>query len=845
MSLVRATLRLQLSAGFTFADVRQHLSYFSSLGISHLYLSPVSTARPGSTHGYDVIDHSAVSPALGGEHGLRALAESARAFDIGIVLDIVPNHMAAHPDNVWWADVLRHGLDSPYASWFDIDWSPPVHTLQGRVLAPFLSGSCRSVLAAGRIRLALDEYDETFFIEAEGMRYPIAPGSLEENGEFPQDTLKLYENNTLANRHRLEALLARQHYRLSGWRLAARCINWRRFFEINDLIGVRVEEPSVFDAVHALTLRLYEEGVIDGVRIDHVDGLADPSGYCRRLREALDVRTPGRPEGRRHQQVWLVVEKILAADEHLPDSWKADGTTGYDFMDQVSAVLHDACSETALTHAWQEVSGDPCNAAEQVWQVRRRLLRRHFVAERRTLLKNIEASKRFGGPALPWGPSLTAAMLDGVLCTLPVYRSYIDLNTMPPGPQREAVKRFQQLTPPLAAKSQEDTVFYRYGRLISRNEVGSDPDTIALSPSAFHSANVWRARHAPRSMLATATHDHKRGEDVRARLAVLSEIPAAWIQASRSWLHRPGLAFPLTSKLQAGERYILFQTMVGAWPLDLSPDDHAGLLAYVQRLAQWRLKALREAKQSSDWLVPDRWYEQKAEDYLVSLVLDRSERPLIGDIGRFAASIAPSGVMNSLAQTLLRLTVPGVPDLYQGAEGWDLSLVDPDNRRPVDFTARSAMLALLDATTDLAQLLPEWRTGAIKQALIARVLGLRRKQPELFDVGGYLPLDVSGARKEHALAFLRTWRDQSVVVIVPRVCAEAVMARVPALPMPEPAWWQDTAVTPPTQLKGARFADVLAGSAGKVLTGVDADGRLLLSDVLSALPVAVLRPTAV
>ncbi|TKR57220.1 malto-oligosyltrehalose synthase [Allopusillimonas ginsengisoli] len=844
MSLVRSTLRLQLSPDFTFDDARGHLPYFSSLGISHLYLSPVSTARPGSTHGYDVTDHAVVSPVLGGEDGLRVLAQCAREMGIGIVLDIVPNHMATHPDNVWWDDVLRHGPESPYATWFDIDWSSPLRALRGRVLAPFLAGSLRSRLAAGCINLILDDDAQTFFIEADGMRYPVAPGSLDNEGLTAQDTLKLYEKNSPGSRCRLEALLARQHYRLAWWRVAARSINWRRFFEINDLIGVRVEEPPVFDAVHALTLRLYEEGVIDGVRIDHVDGLADPAGYCQRLREALDARTPRRPEGQRQQQAWLVVEKILATSEHLPESWQVDGTTGYDFMDQVSAVLHEAGGEMPLTHAWQELSGDLCSAAEQVRQVRRYLLRRHFVAERRALLTSIEASMRFGGPARPWGPSLVAAMADGMLCTLPVYRSYIDADTVPRGPQRDVVKRFQQLTPPLAAKSQEDTVFYRYGRLISRNEVGSDPDEFALSPSAFHAANVWRARHAPRSMLATATHDHKRGEDVRARLAVLSEIPVAWAQASRSWLHWPGQAFPLTSKQQAGVRYILFQTMVGAWPLDLSPDDHTGLLGYVQRLAQWRLKALREAKQKTGWLVPDRWYEQKSEDYLVSLVLDRAEHPLIGDIGRFAATIAPSGVMNSLTQTLLRLTVPGVPDLYQGADGWDFSLVDPDNRRPVDFAARSLSLKAFNAATDLRTLLPEWRSDAIKQALIARVLGLRGEQPGLFDQGDYFPLYVSGRRREHVLAFSRSWRGECVVVIVSRVCAEAVMARAPALPLPEPDWWQDTAVTLPAQFKGARFTDVLAGTAGKALIGVDAESRLTLCNVLSALPCAVLTPAS-
>lgn len=842
MSRVRATIRLQLGPRFTLDDVRRHLAYFNSLSISHLYLSPVARARPGSAHGYDVVDHGEVSPELGGEQALRALADAAHEFGMGLVLDIVPNHMATHPDNAWWEDVLRQGPTSVYATWFDIDWMPPARALQGRVLAPFLAGSRRSRLAAGHIRLAFDDVARTFFVEAEGVRYPLAPGSLDDDGLNPQGTLRLYEGDEPESRRRLEALLARQHYRLSGWRLAARCINWRRFFEIGDLIAMRIEEPPVFDAVHALTLRLYEEGVIDGVRVDHVDGLTDPAGYCRRLRAALDERAPRRPAGRREERAWMVVEKILARGERLPENWGADGTTGYDFMDQVAAVLHDPGGEMPLTHAWEAVSGDPRSAAAHVWQARRQLLRRHFVAERRALLTSIRATLALGGPALPWVPSLADTMLDGVLSTFPVYRSYVDAGTVPRGPQRDAIRRFQQLTPPLAAKSQEDTMFYRYGRLISRNEVGSDPDVFALSPAAFHAANVWRARHAPRSMLATATHDHKRGEDVRARLAVLSEIPAVWRRVSESWLHWAGQAFPLTGPRQAGERYMLFQTMVGAWPLGLTPDDQAGLLAYVQRLAQWQLKALREAKQNTGWLAPDRWYEQKAEDFLVSLVLERGDQPLIRDIGQFAGMVAAPGIMNSLAQTLLRLTVPGVPDLYQGTEWWDFSLVDPDNRRPVDVAARSAALAALDAGMGPRGLLDDWRSGHLKQALIARVLRLRHAQPDLFERGRYRPLPASGLRQDHVLAFMRAWRGESVIVIVPRLGAQAVMAREPALPAPEPAWWRGTAVTLPARCKGGRFVEVLAGGGAEHV--IRADGRLALDEVLKVLPVAVLAPAA-
>jgi (1->4)-alpha-D-glucan 1-alpha-D-glucosylmutase len=877
MNSVRATVRLQLNAGFTLDDARARLDYFDSLGISHLYLSPVSRARSGSLHGYDVVDHGQVNPELGGERALRDLAHAARLRGMGLVIDIVPNHMATDASNAWWWDVLAQGADSAYAHWFDIDWRSPSRRLRGKVLAPFLAQSYMRSLGEGQIQLVFDSAAGQYCVSASGMYFPLAPGSFDEEGRARHEILKRYEATDPEGRRRLHALLGRQHYLLAWWRSAARFINWRRFFEISDLVGMRVENPEVFDAVHALTLRLYAEGLIDGVRVDHVDGLADPPAYCRNLRAALEERVGLRPPELRGQTPWVVVEKILAPGEALDESWKVDGTTGYDFMDQVCAVLHDEHGRRQLGDNWRRISGDVRTSREHVRDARRQLLRRHFVAERAGLLRAMALVAP--EDMLRWGPALSGQLVDGILVSFPVYRSYLDPRALAGGPAREALTRLQQLTPPLAAKSLEDTVFYRYGRLLSRNEVGSDPDIFSITPDAFHAQGIKRAQALQGAMLATATHDHKRGEDARARLAVLSELPKAWGRASHRWLHWPDTGYALSGRLQAGERYMLFQTIVGAWPVDLDLDDDDGLRSFVRRLVLWQTKALREAKVSSSWFTPDYWYEQRAEDFLISLVLEHENHMLIRDIGRFAQYIAPAGALNSLAQLVMRLTFPGVPDLYQGTEWWDFSLVDPDNRTPVDFAARERALAELDGDVMLAaadpgeagsaiwatrRLLAQWRSGRLKQALLCRLLRFRREAPGLFADGGYQPLAVKGPRHCHVIAYARTWQRSMLIVIVPRLCASAlcgadtdsaaaadagnpqlsvpwneeqmpVEARLPCVPS---SFWTGTRVMLPPDMAGLRLRDRLAGG----LHQADQEGGLALACVLDPLSVAVLQP---
>ncbi len=740
----RATLRLQFHRGFTFADARALVPYFARLGVSHLYASPIAVARPGSMHGYDAIDATRVNPELGGEAGLRSLAAALAEAGLGLILDIVPNHMAADPANAWWADVLRRGRASRYARYFDIDWQA-----DDKVLLPILGRPLDEALAAGELKR--EEGRLSYFSH----RLPLAEGDA---------------SGSLAD------LLARQHYRLAWWRTASDRINWRRFFDINELVCLRMEEPEAFEAVHALPLRLHAEGLIDGLRVDHVDGLTDPAAYCQTLRRRLG-------EG-----AYLVVEKILLDGESLPEDWRCDGTTGYDFMNDVSALQHDAAGEACLGAAWSALSGRPAGFAPEEQAARREIVARSFSAQ-----LDACAAAFAGGEFAP--PTLRRVLAE-VLAHFPVYRTYAAAG-VPSAADREvlrraadgarrtclatdrwaiepvlrlfssghpaAVARFQQLSAPVAAKSVEDTAFYRYGRLLSRNDVGFDVETFSLDAQAFHARVLARAATHPRAMLATATHDHKRGEDVRARLAVMSAmaqewaaLQARWIEGSAS-LRRSGAPY-------AGDIAMLLQTIVGAWPLDLDVGDADGRAAFAARLVAWQQKALREAKLFSDWAAVNEAYEDAARRFTLALVAEAALPALLQEVAGLVSRIAAAGAVNGLAQCVLRLTVPGVPDLYQGTEFWDFSLVDPDNRRPVDFAARSAALR----GAELPTLAAAWRDGHIKQALIAHLLALRRRMPGLFAQGSYEPVVVEGPAASSLIAFVRRHGDQSLLVALPR-----------------------------------------------------------------------------
>ena len=920
MKPLSATARLQFHSGFTLDDGERLVPYFSDLGISHYYASPLLTARAGSTHGYDIVDHNRINEELGGEEALKRLVATLRAHGMGLILDIVPNHMGVGGnDNAWWLDVLEWGRASPYAEYFDIDWDPPDASLRGRMLAPFLGSPYGECLANGDLVLRFDDDDGRLFVSYYTHRFPISPldyasvlltggGVLEgparmfgelgpgrrdetrrrakearEELLLPQyakaieETLRAYDAGTPEGQERLHRLLERQNYRLSWWRAATDEINWRRFFDVNGLAGVRVEIPEVFEDTHRTVFRLYEQGLIDGVRIDHVDGLASPRDYCRKLRRRLDALTPKRPEGLRDERAVLWVEKILFPHEHLASDWMTDGTTGYDFMNDASAVLHDPAGEAPLTELWTSLTGRPALFEDEAEPARRQILREslsselasvaaalHRVARRSLLTRDYTFSgirgtliellthfhtyRIYAGPggisesdqrAMDWamaGARRTVRASDRELLELVgQWVSGTGLRDLPAGTRRQewlrAMVKFQQLSAPTAAKSVEDTAFYRYGRLLSRNEVGSEPSQWAITPAGLHAANRERQKRFPRALLATATHDHKRGEDTRARLAVLSGIPGEWETAVQRWMR---LNAPLRRDLggpapDAADELMIYETLVAAWPLSLGPDDAGGLDAYRERLGNWLEKSLREAKRHSGWAVPNTDYEGASQAFMAGC-LDPA-RPVAGEIAAFAARIAPYGAVGGLSQTMLRLASPGIPDLYQGTEGWDFSLVDPDNRRPVDYERRAAAL---QASEEPAALMRHWRDGRVKQAIIQRALAFRSRAPSLFTVGSYLPLQIEGPRADNVIAFARVHEERSALVAVTRCPIDMPLSE--SWPVVNGVGWEDTVIIPPKNFIGAMARNMLdKGRSGEL------DGALRVKELLEYLPVALLE----
>jgi (1->4)-alpha-D-glucan 1-alpha-D-glucosylmutase len=853
-------MRLQLHRGFTFSDASALAPYFAALGISHLYVSPITTARHGSTHGYDVVDPTRINPELGGEDEFRRFVAELRRHELGLIVDIVPNHMAIGNENAWWMDVLARGRGSPYARYFDIDWDPPNHGLAGKVLLPVLGRPYGEALEAGEITLGLDT-ERSFVIRYFDHVFPVAAGEA-----LREAALRDFDPTSAQGCKKLHDLLERQPYRLAWWRTANDEINWRRFFDINELAALRLEDDEVFEAVHAMLFRLYAEGLIDGVRVDHVDGLAEPEKYCRTLRQRLRALEKKRPPDAPRDEAYLVVEKILARKERLPAEWRTDGTTGYDFMDDVSALLHEQSGEPALRDLWQRISGRPGDFEPEEELARRQTLERSFSAQREALVETLYAIAQSRLATRDYARAAIRRCLTEILAAFRVYRAYARVGhaspddeaavsqavaraekTCFPGDkqllltlgnwlsgtridaaldhlQNVALARFQQLSAPLCAKAVEDTAFYRYGRLLSRNDVGFDPRVFACSAAEFHGRMRNRAATLPHAMLATATHDHKRGEDVRARLAVLSEIPRDWAEAVERWIassapHCTAVANGLMPS--GGNLAILFQTIVGAWPHGLELSDQARLAAFAERIAAWQRKALREAKLHSDWSAPDEAYERAAADYIAWLFSGRSE--LLTDLAAFARRIATAGAANGLAQLLVKLTAPGVPDIYQGCEYWDLSLVDPDNRSPVDFAVRQSSLR----ATPLDELLMNWQDGRLKQFVIARILALRKTVPHLFSDSEYVPLAASGPQTECIVAFARILPDAAAIVAFCRFNDRHLGDRggdvLPILQCSE------TRISIPRQLQDT-FCDVLAGerrvSLGPAIAARELFGRL-------------------
>ena len=891
---------------------------------------------------------------LGGEDGFDALVETLRQHGLGVVLDLVPNHVGiGQGENHRWLDVLEYGRSSPYADWFDIDWDPPKPELRGRVLLPFLGDLYGHVLERGELSLAFDAgsgslcaryYDHSIPLSPrtyprvlqgrKGAGEEALPAALEaaldgfsglarvrgrsafrERAEALKAELRDVSSRDPeaarflaacvsrfsgtpgqpASFGPLHALLEAQSWRLAYWRVAADEINYRRFFNINDLAGLRVEREDVFEATHALVLRWVREGRVDGLRIDHVDGLFDPRGYCDRLQR----RTGSRP-------LWIVVEKILAGHESLPAAWPVAGTTGYDFLNQVNGLFVDPDGEAPLLALYEEICGEPLDFDEIAYAARKHVVNFLLNAELQVLSNELDRISESRWDTRDFTlVSLREALKEVVAC-FPVYRTYVDgrgarsddrrtiewavrvargrsadpegslfeaigeiltadfAKGLPRAFQRDAVRRFamhfQQFSGPVMAKGIEDTTFYRRIPLLSLNEVGGDPRRFGVSVQAFHHLCRERAKHWPASLLATATHDTKRGEDVRTRLDVLSEIPSEWAEQVRRWFRLNASRKREVEDRPAPEpvhEYLLYQTLVGSWPAELSarapdapsargpaePLDAAALAIYRERVEGYLVKALREAKTRSSWRHPNEPYEQACLEFLGRLLDAESQHPFLGELAAFSARVAGLARPATLAQAALKLTVPGVPDVYQGCELTDLALADPDNRRPVDFVRRKEMLSRVlsleggAAATDgaLQPSLAAWSIDELKLLVTARLLRLRSARAALFRDGAYLPLEVHGKEAERSVAFARHLGDEAVVVVAPRLCAGLVddAGRLP------PGTWGDTAVRLPAAWRGSAWRDAVTERAVS-LPAVRGEAALPLDLLYEQLPLAVL-----
>ncbi len=861
-----ATYRIQFRRDFGFARAADLAPYLADLGVTDLYASPLFRARPESTHGYDVVDPRGLDPRLGTAEGFDSLSGALSDRGMGLLLDIVPNHMAATAANPWFRDVLEKGMRSPFARFFDIDWSE-----DERTLLPILGEPLSEAIQDGRLTLEVADsglivryYDRAIpldpatygdlllhrsdrledALDAEDPlrrefqllldRVEALPPSSERPPEGGESTggrreavkrrlIELYRsratlrefldenilefNDTAREPALLAGLLEQQAYRLAFWREAARHLNYRRFFNISDLIGMRVEDPDVFEATHALTLRLMGEGRVAGLRVDHIDGLLDPEEYLTRLQSRL-AASAGRPG-----PFFVVVEKILEGAESLPPEWPVCGTTGYEFLRDVQGLFLDPEGLEALRRDFARRTGDARRMGEAAFEEKRRIIRTRLAPEARSLARELEPIAKEAVDGEDLDPSELDDGLVAVTAGLPVYRTYArDLDvpsrdrdaiasalaaagrhgagspaaldalgkilrlefpeSLPPRRRRAwlaFLQRWQQFTGPAMAKGVEDTAFYRLNALLAVNEVGSDGEAVTVDQ--FHLRMEERQRLWPHGLNATSTHDTKRSEDVRARLTALTDLAPDWERRLDRWMEWNA---PRRGRIReqavpdASEEILLYQTLLGAWPFS---DDEVA--EFRKRLRGVIVKSLREGKLHSNWNDPDAAYEAAVLDFADRILEDTPENRFLADFHQFRGPVAAAGAVRSLAQTLLKITAPGVPDFYQGTEVWDLSLVDPDNRRPVDFGRWAAALAELDARPahDLAALLEDlrrhWTDGRIKLFLTSRALRVRASLPRLFARGRYVPVGARGPDASRVVAFARNRGDEWILVAAP------------------------------------------------------------------------------
>jgi|RhiMethySRZTD1v2_1073278.scaffolds.fasta_scaffold04406_6 (1->4)-alpha-D-glucan 1-alpha-D-glucosylmutase len=932
MKIPSATYRLQFTPEFGFSEAAGVLPYLHALGISDIYASPIFHAREGSQHGYDVVDPNELNPQLGSEEEFESLNEQARRLGLGWAQDIVPNHMAYDGQNRMLMDVLENGEASPFFDFFDIDWQHPYESMRGKVLAPFLGGFYGECLEKGEIALHydrhglgvryfslqlpvnLESYSEVLtqnlnllrkrlgshhldFIKLLGVLYALKNIPPKQESADRADQIlfvkqmlwELYTGTREIKEHLdaniarfngipgnpesfslLDRLLSQQHYRLSFWKVAAEELDYRRFFNINELISLRVEDEKVFRHSHTLIFKLVREGKLSGLRVDHVDGLYDPLGYLKRLRqEAGDL--------------YLTVEKILGVDEELPSAWPVEGTTGYDYLNILNGIFCAGQQRRRFNQIYERFTGLETSWPALMPEKKRLIIGKYMAGDIESLaylLKRVSSRDRHAADVTLYG--LKRALVE-VLAFFPVYRSYVspgsfsaqDRDQLTKAVERakeanaglllelnyigrfllldfadhatdeernrwtDFVMHFQQLTGPLMAKGSEDTALYVYNRLLSLNEVGGAPDRFGASVEEFHDFNLRRLAHWPHAMNATATHDTKRGEDARARINVLSELPAEWEKNLRTWSRTNRAKKTKLRGAEAPDRndeYFLYQTLIGSYPLNQDQDGE-----FLERLTAYLIKAVREAKVHTEWLKPDGAYEQAFVDFARQILAPAEGNRFMEEFLPFAKKIAYCGMFNSLSQTLLKIASPGVPDVYQGTELWDLSFVDPDNRRPVDYAKRRHLLEELkdgevkDRPGLLRDLLSRWEDGRIKLYLIHKLLDFRRAHRELFTDGEYIPLEATGESRQAVCAFARRKGQTWALAVVPRLVGHRVYHGTPPLGAEV---WNSTALSLRDDMPG-RWLDIISGERLEA-SDTAPTKNLLLRGVFNNFPAALL-----
>ncbi|HEX6495634.1 MAG TPA: malto-oligosyltrehalose synthase [Acidobacteriaceae bacterium] len=973
-----ATYRVQMHHDFTFDQAAAIVPYLERLGMGDFYASPIFEARPGSMHGYDVTRHDRLNPELGGSERFAPFADSLRRNGMGLLLDIVPNHMGIGRDSVWWQDVLENGHASRYANFFDIDWSPLKEEMRNKLLLPILGRQYGEELEAKHIQVALE--DGRFYVKYYDHRMPAAPrpipliffrrpiGTLpseQETEGMPQELVEVLRELTqlpahettdpqlqIDRRQRLEVLLPRlrsvltseaaqpaiqraleaingkvgdphsfdalhaflnvQPYRLAFWRTSAEEINYRRFFDVNDLVGLRMETPEVFAETHRLIRELLASRQVTGLRIDHCDGMFNPRQYLIRLqllylasqcagpkpqsetaangieRTVLDpVR--GYDWSASHGPLYVVVEKILEPGEHMPREWPVHGTSGYDFVYFANNIFIQRENVKPFTTLYERILGHSSNPDEIIYRSKLQVMQASLASEVHVLtnmLSKIAAADRH---ARDFTDNILESVVRETIACFPVYRTYTDergsyperdivfirsairqakrrnpdidasafdflsdmlllhprnrSSSREPDPQQlQFALKFQQLTGPVMAKGVEDTTFYVHNRFVSSNEVGGDTKSFGISLDLWHSSNQERLDVTPDSMLTTSTHDTKRSEDVRNRLNVLSEIPGTWAGTVRRWQRLNAKAKRTLADGRvapdANEEYLLYQSIAGVWPW--REEEPGCRESVVKRLQEYTAKALSEAKVNLSWISPDAEYVTAVQGFVADILLPGKrgrETPFMQVLAKLLPQIKLFGGVNSLAQVVLKATCPGVPDFYQGTELWDLSLVDPDNRRPVDYGVRERVLAHLDTvageqglTAVAAEVTRDISDGAVKLWTTAQVLRLRRAEHALFRHGSYLPLYVPGPGEQHVIAHARQYEDRAVIVAVPRFACSLMRGEV-ALPLGQA--WKDWALPLPSELRGS-YRNIFTGETMRV------EGALPLAQLFGSFPVAVL-----